>query len=78
MRRLKLIWDFRGPASQKTAEHHEIHLKDFIRRSQLKHNITGVETISDMHSLAFLVVEESEMISVRDALKPHRGQLYQN
>ena len=78
MRQLKLIWDFRGPASKKTAEHHEIHLKDYIRRSQLKHNITGVESLNDMHSLAFLVVEESEMITVRDALKPHRGQLYKD
>lgn len=78
MRQLKLIWDFRGPASQKTAEHHVIHLKDFIKRSKLKLDITGVETLSDMHSLAFLVVEESEMIAVRDALKPHRGQVYKD
>ncbi len=28
-RKIKLIWDFRGPASAKTAEHHEIHLKEF-------------------------------------------------
>ncbi|MBO3117831.1 hypothetical protein J4050_13825 [Winogradskyella sp. DF17] len=78
MRQLKLIWDFRGPASQKTAEHHVIHLKDFINRSKLKLDITGVETFNDMHSLAFLVVEESEMIAVRDALKPHRGQVYKD
>lgn len=77
MRQLKLIWDFRGPQSQKIAEHHVIHLKDFVKRNKLKLNITGVETLNDMHSLAFLVVEESEMIAVRDALKPHRGQVYQ-
>ena len=76
MRKLKLIWDFRGPASQKTAEHHVIHLKDFVKRSNLKNDITGVETINEMHSLAFLVVDESEMTDVRDALKPHRGQLF--
>jgi hypothetical protein len=29
-RQIKLIWDFRGPASAKTAEHHEIHLKEYI------------------------------------------------
>ena len=77
MRQLKLIWDFRGPQSQKIAEHHVIHLKDFVKRNKLKLNITGVETLNDVHSLAFLVVEESEMIAVRDALKPHRGQVYQ-
>ena len=30
MRKLKLIWDFRGPVSQKTAEHHLVHLKEYI------------------------------------------------
>ena len=32
MRQIKLIWDFRGQASAKTAEHHEIHLKEFLEK----------------------------------------------
>lgn len=76
MRRLKLIWDFRGPVSQKTAEHHLVHLKEYIAINDLNITITGVETLNEMHSIAFLVVDESEMIPVRDALKPHRGQVY--
>ncbi|WP_439151727.1 hypothetical protein [Winogradskyella sp.] len=76
MRRLKLIWDFRGPASLKTAEHHVIHLKEYVLANQLDINIIDVETLSDMHSLAYLVVDESEMKPIRDALKPHRGQVY--
>ena len=27
---LKLIWDFKGPSSEKIAEHHETHLKEFF------------------------------------------------
>lgn len=76
MRKLKLIWDFRGPASQKTAEHHLVHLKEYIEMQHLDITITGVEVISEMHSLAYLVVDESEMKPIRDALKPHRGQVY--
>lgn len=76
MRKLKLIWDFRGPAGQKTAEHHLIHLKEYITNNKLDITITGVETLSDMHTLAYLVVDESEMKPIRDALKPHRGQVY--
>jgi hypothetical protein len=76
MRKLKLIWDFKGPAGQKTAEHHLIHLKEYININKLDISITGVETISDMHSLAYLVVPESDMKPIRDALKPHRGQVY--
>lgn len=76
-KKIKLIWDFRGPAAEKTAEHHEIHLKEFITAENLQLNITGFTVLTDMHSIAYLVVNEAEMITVRDALKPHRGgELY--
>ncbi|WP_179346378.1 hypothetical protein [Winogradskyella ursingii] len=77
MRKLKLIWDFRGPASLKTAEHHLLHLKEYIKIEKLNIEITGIETLNDMHSLAYLVVDEDDMKPIRDALKPHRGQLHQ-
>ncbi len=75
-KKIKLIWDFRGPASEKTAKHHEIHLKEFLEIEKLRLNITGHQSFNDMHSIAFIVVEESEMIKVRDVLKPHRGEIY--
>lgn len=78
MRKLKLIWDFRGPNADKTAQHHEIHLKDYIAVKQTDLNITGFETLSELHTIAYMVVNESEMKPIRDALKPHRGQVYQN
>ena len=74
--KIKLIWDFRGLAAQKTAEHHVIHLKEYIEIEKLKLNITGHQILNDMHSIAFMVVDKTEMIPVRDALKPHRGAIY--
>lgn len=76
-RQIKLIWDFRGPASAKTAEHHEIHLKEYIQIEKLPLNITGFEIFGEMHAIAFMVVTNDFMIPVRDALKPHRGELYE-
>ncbi|WP_445737500.1 hypothetical protein [Mariniflexile sp.] len=76
MRKLKLIWDFRGPDASKIAEHHEIHLKEYIQSEKLNINITGFEALNEVHSIAFLVVDEDEMKPLRDALKPHRGQVY--
>jgi hypothetical protein len=76
-RKIKLIWDFRGPASAKIAEHHEIHLKEYIAAEQLPLQITGFETHGEMLAIAFMVVDEKDMISVRDALKPHRGEIYE-
>ena len=78
MRKLKLIWDFKGPDALKIAQHHEIHLKEYIAIEKLSLNITGYEVISDFHALAFMVVNDNEMKPVRDALKPHRGQLFED
>ena len=75
-RKIKLIWDFRGFASENTAKHHEIHLKEFIISEQISINITGFETFGDMHAIAFMVVDEKDMIVVRDKLKPHRAEVY--
>jgi hypothetical protein len=75
-RQIKLIWDFRGPASAKTAEHHEIHLKEYIAIEKLPLNITGFEIKNEMHAIAFMVVTDENMIQVRDSLKPHRGEIY--
>lgn len=76
MHQIKLIWDFRGPNAIQTASHHAIHLKEYVATEKLELDITGYEVISEMHCIAFLVVKESDMTVVRDALKPHRGQIY--
>ena len=76
MRQIKLIWDFRGEASAKTAEHHEIHLKEYISIEKLPLNITGFEIKNEIHAIAYMVVTDENMISVRDALKPHRGEVF--
>jgi hypothetical protein len=74
-RKLKLIWDFRGPTSHKTAEHHCIHLKEFAGIEKLHFYEVNFALISGMHCIAFIIVDEVDMKIFRDALKPHRGQL---
>lgn len=76
-RKIKLIWDFRGPAAEKTAIHHEIHLKEFIQTEKKSILATGVETYNEVYAIAFLAVEETDMLFFRDALKPHRATLYE-
>jgi hypothetical protein len=76
MRKIKLIWDFRGPDALKIAEHHEIHLKQYLAGQKFSLKITGVELLSELHAIAYLAVEEPDMKYVRDILKPHRGAVY--
>lgn len=77
MRKLKLIWDFRGPNAEPIARHHLVHLKEYVTKNHLDIDIFGAESINDLHWIAFFVVDETAMKPLRDALKPHRGQVYQ-
>lgn len=76
MRKLKLIWDFRGPDASKIAEHHEKHLREYITIKKIEIILTGCETLNEFHSIAYMVVDEIDMKPIRDSLKPNRGQLY--
>ena len=57
----------------KTAEHHVIHLKEFDKKENTNALDFGVETISKLHNLAFMIVSEKIVFTVRDALLPHRA-----
>ncbi len=74
-RKLKLIWDFRGASGSKTAEHHFVHLKEFASREKLFYYECNFEQISELHTIAYITVDEIDMKIYRDALKPHRGAL---
>lgn len=74
-RKLKLIWDFKGSDSLNTAKHHCIHLKEFAIIEKIHYYEIDHLEISEMHSTASIIIDEINMKTYRDALKPHRGQL---
>lgn len=71
---IKLIWDFHGQASKKIAEHHAIHLQEFVDKEKLENMTSGAEAVSEFHHIAYLIVEQSQMIKMRDALRPQRAE----
>ena len=75
-KKIKLLWDFRGPDALETAKHHTIHLKEFASIENLPCIEIGVTELNPMLCAAFIVVNESDMKVYRDALKPHRGELF--
>lgn len=77
MRNIKLIWDFKGEDSPKIAEHHVIHLKEFNAKENINASSFGVEQLNPLHHIAFMVVKESIVFTVRDALVPHRAEIEQ-
>ena len=74
---VKMIWDFRGPESARIADHHRIHLDDYIRLENLQHCHCGTEKQSEMYHIAYMVVPKEQVPTLRSQLKPHRGQIYQ-
>jgi hypothetical protein len=75
MEKVKLIWEFRGPAAEKTAEHHVIHLNDFSEKEKIKFEDVKIEKFSEFICAATIVIEKSHLDIVKNALKPHRGQM---
>ena len=74
-RKIKLLWDFRGPDALETAKHHTIHLKEFAEIENLPFHEIDIKELNPMLYAAFIVVNESDMKVYRDALKPQRGEL---
>jgi len=74
-RKIKLIWDFRGHEALKIAEHHCEHLNQFITNENLDCYEIDVNQISQIYCIAYIIVDEQDMITFRDALKPHRGEI---
>ncbi len=72
-----MLWDFRGPDASEIAKHHARHLADFIKKESLELNITGTSDLTDLHAVAYMVVEEKIMMQIRDALLPHRAEVYE-
>ena len=74
-RKIKLLWDFRGPDAKETAKHHTIHLKEFSTLENLNFDEINIRESNPMLVSAFIIVDEKDMKTYRDALKPHRGQI---
>ncbi len=74
-RKIKVLWDFRGPDATKIAEHHKLHLQEYADQKELVLMDIGLEQHSEFFASAFITVNESDIIQVRDELKPQRAVL---
>jgi hypothetical protein len=73
--KIKLLWDFRGPDAKETAKHHTIHLKEFANIDNLNFHEIDIQEKNPMLVSAFIIVDEKDMKTYRDTLKPHRGEI---
>lgn len=74
MERIKLIWDFRGADSSEMARHHARHLEQYAAMHTLDDTRCGYESVTDNHHCAWIFIKPENLTTVRDALRPHRGE----
>lgn len=72
-RTIKFIWDYYGPPSARTAEHHKIHLQEFAEAKNLSIQKAGWEKKSDSHSIAFIFLKEKDALEFKDILRPEKA-----
>lgn len=74
-RKIRLIWDFRGPDALEIAKHHAIHLKEFAEMENLPFYEVNFTQQNPFLSMAFILINEAELKTYKDALKPDRGTI---
>ena len=71
----KLVWNFSGEGSLKTAQHHLIHLKEYAEREKVEVIEFGSQKQSEFTAIAFMIVAKDFVNDLRKSLKPHQGFL---
>ena len=72
-REITLIWDFHGGDAEGMAVHHVKHLEQFMARENIEFSRAFTQSNADIHCMACLTVLEKDVITLRDALQPHRA-----
>ena len=75
MRKVKLIWDFRGDNTLEMANHYKKHLIEYFESKEINLIKSGVDQINEDYHLTYALVEETDVNIVKHPLKPHRALL---
>lgn len=75
-KKIKLIWEFRGPTAEQTAKHHVIHLKEYMALQNFDFDKSAVDITSEFNCSAYLITNEEYLQQLRSDLKPNRGTYY--
>lgn len=75
MKKVKLIWDFRGQNTLDMATHYNKHLIEFFESQEIELLKSGVNKINEDYHLTYAVLDEKDVNIVKHPLKPHRALL---
>ena len=75
MKKIKLIWDFKGLEATKIAEHFHVHLKEFLIRDKIIDFTSELEEIDEFYSMVNLIIDQKYVERIKNALKPKKAYL---
>ncbi len=68
----KLIWKLSGRDALKIAEHHLIHLSEYMQSNNIVVIDKGIELISEFSAISFVIIDNAFVEKVRVDLNPHK------
>ena len=73
MRKIKLIWDFKGEDTFNMATHYNKHIIEFFDLKKINLIESGINHINNYHYSAYAIIDEQDVNTVKHPLKPHRA-----
>ena len=73
--KIKLVWQFSGMDALKIADHHLVHLNEYLQRECMVVIDRGTELINEFSAISFIIVNNPSVEKLRIDLKPHKGFL---
>ena len=70
-----MVWDFYENNAIKTANHHTIHLEEYISKNNKEVYKIDSEEINSNSAISFMIVKEKDVNELKKLLKPHKGYL---
>ena len=68
-----MIWEFRGEEAKQYALHHAKHLKEFSIKKKIQNYSSGIESVSEDFSIAYLTVNKAEWEEIANVLRPDKA-----
>ena len=73
--RNKLIWQLSGMDAHKIAEHHMVHLMEYMQSNDIVVLDKGIELISEFSAISYVIVNRTFVENIRINLKPHKVEV---
>tara|TARA_B100001093_G_scaffold305440_1_gene291409 strand:+ start:117250 stop:117486 length:237 start_codon:yes stop_codon:yes gene_type:complete len=72
-KKIKLIWKFSGTNALKIADHHLVHLNEYILQHDIDVIDKGTKLINEFSSISFIIIDNDLVENLRLVLKPHKA-----